>query len=244
MPFSRTQSDAGRSAPLCAGPISSVSGVNESIDKYHWYLNTIGMGKRLRRSEQVAQNRTLLLAAARAVFLASGYVRATIDAVAEEAGFSKGVVYSQFESKADLFLALLEQRISERAAQNETAVRGLRGARAILALMRTGEKDAQADSGWPGLLVEFRAQAQRDPTINARYAVLHQETVRRLAEVLAILYADAGIEAPHPHHVGAELILAFATGLTLERAANPRALPSNEAQAALIRALGFMNPAA
>ena len=42
------------------------------------------------------------------MFLARGYVNATVDAIAEEAGFSKGVVYSQFESKADMFLALLE----------------------------------------------------------------------------------------------------------------------------------------
>ena len=34
-----------------------------------------------------------------------------------EAGFSKGVVYWQFESKADLFLGLLEARISERSAR-------------------------------------------------------------------------------------------------------------------------------
>ena len=53
------------------------------------------------------------------MFLARGYVNATVDAIAEEAGFSKGVVYSQFESKADMFLALLEARITERLARNQ-----------------------------------------------------------------------------------------------------------------------------
>jgi AcrR family transcriptional regulator len=37
----------------------------------------------------------------------------TLDAIADEAGFSKGVVYSRFGSKADLFLALLDRRIEE-----------------------------------------------------------------------------------------------------------------------------------
>src|SRR6266581_3253289 len=73
---------------------------------------------KMSRDEQVERNRQLVLAAARRVFLARGYAGATLDAIAEEAGFSKGVVYSQFDSKADLFLALLEARIAERAAEN------------------------------------------------------------------------------------------------------------------------------
>ena len=61
--------------------------------------------KRLTRAEQSERNRGLVLAAARRVFLARGYHGATLEQIADEAGFSKGVVYSQFESKADLFLA-------------------------------------------------------------------------------------------------------------------------------------------
>ena len=71
------------------------------------------------RAEKVEANRTSVLAAARQVFLAKGYAGATLDAIAEQAGCSKGVVYSQFGGKADLFLALLDARIDERAAQNE-----------------------------------------------------------------------------------------------------------------------------
>jgi AcrR family transcriptional regulator len=73
----------------------------------------------LSREEQVERNRRLVLDAARRVFLARGYASATVDGIAEEAGFSKGVVYSQFDGKADMFLALLEARITERAVQNE-----------------------------------------------------------------------------------------------------------------------------
>ena len=79
------------------------------------------------RDEQVERNRRLVLEAARRVFLARGYASASLDAIAEEAGFSKGVVYSQFDSKADMFLALLEARISERAEQNEQLAEQLGG---------------------------------------------------------------------------------------------------------------------
>ena len=76
------------------------------------------MATRLTRAEQGERNRGLVLAAARRVFLERGYAGATLEAIAEEAGFSKGVVYSQFAGKPDLFLALLEARIAERAEQN------------------------------------------------------------------------------------------------------------------------------
>ena len=73
------------------------------------------MSPRLSRDEQNDRNRALLFAAARRVFLARGYHAATLEQIADEAGFSKGVVYSRFASKADMFLALLEDRIAERA---------------------------------------------------------------------------------------------------------------------------------
>ena len=73
--------------------------------------------------EQGERNRDLVLAAARRVFLARGYAGATLEAIAEDAGFSKGVVYSQFASKADLFFALLARRKAERAEENAEIAR-------------------------------------------------------------------------------------------------------------------------
>ena len=80
------------------------------------------MAKRLNRVEQGERNRALVLAAARRVFLERGYSGATLEAIAEDAGFSKGVVYSQFAGKPDLFLALLDARIAERAEHNASAI--------------------------------------------------------------------------------------------------------------------------
>ena len=61
------------------------------------------------------------------MFLARGYHAATLEQIADEAGFSKGVVYSRFASKADLFLALLEDRIAERGPQNAALAQDLAG---------------------------------------------------------------------------------------------------------------------
>src|SRR3954470_9613631 len=75
------------------------------------------MGVRLSRTEQAAVNRQALLEAARVVFLRAGYHGTTVEAIARQAGFTIGALYSRFEGKADLYLALLEERIDARAEQ-------------------------------------------------------------------------------------------------------------------------------
>jgi AcrR family transcriptional regulator len=195
------------------------------------------MAVRLRRAEQVERNREAVLDAAHRVFLDRGYGGATVDAIAEEAGFSKGVVYSQFGSKADMFMALLEQRITERAAQNERVAAGKSFAEAGRALLLAANRDAVSEQGWAQLLVEFRAHAARDPALNRRYADAHRRTVTQLAALLARLHDQDGISPVVPPQSMAEFVLVMGTGLTLERAANPAALPEDHAISLMFRAL-------
>ena len=195
------------------------------------------MAVRLRRAEQVERNRTVVLDAARRVFLDRGYGGATVDAIAEEAGFSKGVVYSQFGSKADMFMALLEQRITERGAQNERIVAGKPVPEAARELLLAADRDVVSEQGWAQLLVEFRAHAARDPALNRRYAETHRRTVAQLAGLLARLHEQAGTSPAVPPQSMAEFVLAMGTGVTLERAANPAALPADHTIAMMLRAL-------
>src|SRR5262245_17425089 len=72
--------------------------------------------RRLRRDEQRQQTRAQLLDAAERVFAREGYQGASIAAIAAEAGYSHGAVYSNFNGKEDLFLVLVEERIDARLA--------------------------------------------------------------------------------------------------------------------------------
>jgi AcrR family transcriptional regulator len=197
------------------------------------------MATRLTRPEQVERNRERVLEAAREVFTESGYAKATLDAIAERAGFSKGVVYSQFDSKADLFLALLERRIDDRAEQNRALTEGLSAEDTIGAFLTTAERDATENPAWQLVLVEFRAQATRDPALNLRYAELHARTVERLAGLLDGLYERAGIEPAAPTRTLAEFVLAVGSGINLERAAVEEALPTTDLIGTVARALGL-----
>jgi AcrR family transcriptional regulator len=182
------------------------------------------MAVRLKRSEQTERNRSLVLAAARRVFLARGYHGASLDQIAEEAGFSKGVVYSQFRNKADLFLALLEARIAERAEENARLVAGMDGHDAVARLVEHLARVGREQADWGLLVIEFRVQAARDPELNARYAAVHARTVDALAEVVEQAFAASGVEPPAEPRPLAEFVLGAGAGVQLEKAANEDAL--------------------
>jgi AcrR family transcriptional regulator len=200
------------------------------------------MATRLRRAQMVERNREAVLCAARRIFLDRGYVGATLEAIAEEAGFSKGVLYSQFESKADLFLTLLARRMEERTEQSEPIRARYAGAEGVRKLLEVGQEDWLTEAAWATLLVEFRAHAARDPGLNARYAAAHAQTLDYLASLLELLCAKSGHQPVFPPTVMAEFILALASGIVLERAANPAALPVEFLLRMVPCALGLTRP--
>ncbi len=59
------------------------------------------------RAERKAQSRRRILDSARDVFFRDGFMAANLDEVAERAGVAKGTLYRYFESKADLYVAVL-----------------------------------------------------------------------------------------------------------------------------------------
>jgi AcrR family transcriptional regulator len=66
-------------------------------------------GTAVSREEKKAQARRRILDAARAVFFQDGFVATNLDKVADLAGVAKGTLYRYFESKADLYVAVLAE---------------------------------------------------------------------------------------------------------------------------------------
>ena len=170
--------------------------------------------------EQGERNRALVLAAARRVFLERGYAGATLEAIADEAGFSKGVVYSQFAGKPDLFLALLE-RPHRRAGRPRT--RASRPAwpawtgcvpcwtptPASPRRVATGPGCSSSSGSSPRAIP---ASTPGTPRCTPRPSIT---SPRRSTGILA----RAGLTSAYPPRAFAELILAIDAGRVLERAA-------------------------
>jgi AcrR family transcriptional regulator len=178
------------------------------------------MATRVTRRDRAAANRAALLAAARRVFLAAGYHGASVDAVAGEAGFTIGAVYSQFGGKAELFLALLEQRIEERIGQIRSVVDGSGVAAELTAVARQWAGVLRTDLDWTLLVIEFRVHAARDPVLAARFAELH---ARLLRAVVQSLTESLGLPATPEVEDLARLLLATGPGGALARAAEGEA---------------------
>jgi AcrR family transcriptional regulator len=71
-------------------------------------------GRRLTQAEAKARTRELLLEAAARTFAAKGFAGASVDEIAQAAGYTVGALYSNFGSKERLFVELMRSRAGDR----------------------------------------------------------------------------------------------------------------------------------
>ena len=169
------------------------------------------------RDARASANRARVMGAAGELFRRKGFHGAGVDEIAEAAGFSKGVVYSQFGSKDDLFLALLEEHGEARIAQTRARAEAAAPGRAREAV--SGENLAvwRQDPEWYLLLVEFRAHAARHPDVNRRFADLHRKFLDQIAEVFEVLAKGAHPDPRFDSYDFARLIVRLDAGAVLEQ---------------------------
>lgn len=179
------------------------------------------MGVRLSRAEQTLANREAILTAAREQFEAHGYHGASVDGIAAAAGFSKGAIYSQFGSKDDLMLAVLETRIHQRDAEVEAFIAAAGADLQPADVVRQALGLSIASLPWQVALLEFRIHAWRNPAINARYQALHQRTIDKVARTMAVLGERIGGLGRHTEEQVAVAFLAGGTGMVIERLVDP-----------------------
>jgi AcrR family transcriptional regulator len=176
--------------------------------------------ERLSRAERTALTRSELLEAAERRFYEDGYHGTTLEAIAEEAGYTKGAVYSAFESKAGLFLTLVEALIDERLEE----IAGLFAEHPVgpsrvreLAEKPVGERSQR----WALLVIEFWIHAAREPELLEQFAVRY----RRMRDGLAALASETS--TPLGAESWAVVTLALVNGLALERLIDPEGVPDD-----------------
>ena len=174
----------------------------------------------LTRADRQAQTRDELIAAADRMFTRNGFHATSVDAVADAAGYTKGAVYSNFESKEDLFFAVYERRVDRRLeeieatlASGETAYEGLE--RLIAELER------RHDDGWLAVFFEFWAHVLRHPELRSRFVEQHRRVMEPTAAALEQIAAERGERLPEDPLKLATARLAAQTGLQLERLTQP-----------------------
>jgi AcrR family transcriptional regulator len=142
------------------------------------------MRVRLSRTEQTEQNRERVLEAARRVFLARGFHTATLDQIAEEAGFSKGAFYSNFSSKEDIFLQLLGRNAGGDVSELEGRLGGIDDPRDIIESLSAWANARASDHRWGVLAIEMMRRARREETMSERHVKLFHDQWVGVGEIL------------------------------------------------------------
>jgi AcrR family transcriptional regulator len=180
----------------------------------------------LTRKERQEQTREQLVEAAARVFARRGYHRATVDEIAAEAGFTIGALYSNFETKEKLFLAIADRQVESRVAEISSV------ADAAVGEGEAGEEVAgqlkaflETDPDWPLLFYEFWSLSVRNPELGDELAQRREAIRDALADTLQRVADHLGFKLRFPAPVLATAMAASLNGLAFERAADPKALP-------------------
>lgn len=170
---------------------------------------------RLTRAELQSQTRERLLAAAERVVARHGFGAASIDLIAAEAGYSKGAIYSNFESKEAVFLELLRVYMARGMADLERIVGG-EPSKLATALSHWLET-MHVDGDCLLLNTELQLQARRSPAFAAQYYALQQKQTRTLANLLERYCKALGAPMPMDSIDLADAMIAMAHGISLQR---------------------------
>lgn len=176
---------------------------------------------RLTRTESQAKTREKLLATAKTCFLRDGYAETSIEGIADAAGYSKGAVYSNFASKDELCLAVLDAIRADRARELGEAVLGLPSLDARIAAFEAWAERHIGDRAWTSLEVEFAVHASRDRAL-AKGLAKRERTIRATAaKLVAALAEEEGLALPMPAEDVAVALLSHGIGLGVQRAIDP-----------------------
>jgi AcrR family transcriptional regulator len=148
------------------------------------------------------RTRARLLDAAFDVFAEQGVRAASVETIAEAAGFTRGAFYSNFSTKEELFFALLEREKAMRLEQLNAGVEQflaplvgehgteLSDEEVIQTITRILELQSD-DRRWWLVQAEFQLMALRDHTIAADYLRYHDEFFADLTEIVVAALGSA-----------------------------------------------------
>jgi len=161
--------------------------------------------------------RSALVDAAIEVFAKKGFDGSSLEEIAETAGFTRGAIYSNFGSKEDLMLAVVER-------YNETLVGSFSDTLERAADISQEEMTVSAAALWRDLIrrdpnltalnLEFRVRALRDPAFRARFLELQHENDKHIAELIEREAKTYGIAMKYEAADLAQILNAATVGIS------------------------------
>jgi AcrR family transcriptional regulator len=176
--------------------------------------------KRLTRAESQQRTRALIVDAATRLFLRDGFRVTSLELIAEEAGFTRGAVYSNFDGKTAMGIAVIDELYAREERKLEATLRSLEsaGADAMFDALSAWADETVGDPAWTRLEIEIAASSAHDDAHRAATAARYARLREHCAELVAELFAEELIvEIP----TVATAIVGLALGIGAQRAADP-----------------------
>ncbi|GHH31355.1 TetR/AcrR family transcriptional regulator [Lentzea cavernae] len=171
---------------------------------------------RLTRSEQQARTHEHLLRAGREVFLRRGFLGATVEEIAADAGYTRGAVYKHFGSKEGLWLAIVEADAGTHFDGLRTALRQAGDRDGLIAVL--GGTANEEAAKWTAVTAEVLAATAQQPEIATQVAALQQRHDDQVVALLTEHFERLGIHPTLPVEHLVITVGALGIGLALRQA--------------------------
>jgi AcrR family transcriptional regulator len=172
--------------------------------------------------------RDKLFEAAARVFEEQGIGGASIEAIAAAAGFSRGAFYSNFASKDELIIAMLEDHVAQTVRRNLDLLSRHKSLADFLEALKTVDRGQQDPLGRSPLLhmemILFVARAEkRRPELAKRLRARR----KLIADIVETSLANAGRGGSRDTAWTAAIVLALEDGFRLHRLIDPDTTPAD-----------------
>lgn len=192
-----------------------------------------GTRTRSRQAERTEATRRKLLAAAEIIFARDGFEAARLEDIAAGAGYTRGAFYANFESKEDIFFALLEQWVRQRIDSFIAVLRGPKNPTEKLSALRKHYAASAKDRRLVLISLEFKLFALRHPEAHARLRDRHRRIRATWGELISELLHALGRTLPISNPAASASFGALAQGLLLEHLVDPKTLSENDVRQVL-----------
>lgn len=156
-----------------------------------------------------------MIASARRHFAEHGYLAASLDRIADDAGYTRGAVYANFDGKPALLFAVLDERLDQQVDELDP----IRGDATAVAAWR--EMNATREEGLAQAVQEFRVVALRDPLLRPQLRDRERTVRNAFAGLIERAADDAGTTLPLPATDLASVVLALGEGITQQHQLDP-----------------------
>src|SRR6478735_11985434 len=190
---------------------------------------------RLRTRPTRDDTRDKLFEAAARVFEQDGIGGASIEAIAAEAGFTRGAFYSDFKSKDELIIAMIEDHVEQSIRRNMDILAQHTNLDDFMAALKAMDRTRQDPLGRSPLLhmemILFVARAEkRRPELAKRLRARR----KLITDIVETTSKNSGMSGPLSPMWSGAILLALEDGFRLHRLIDPETTPADS----FLRAIG------